>query len=65
MNVTRIETTIIPQTYEGIKYADMFTKILNTEHIAYKRTEGTTCITIEVSYMMNVGVEEGNDGETI
>ena len=62
MTIYRIETTIIPQTIEGRKFADEYEERLRNQGAFYARNEDTETIDITARYQFNLKEESDSDG---
>ena len=58
MTIYRIETTIIPQTIAGRKFADEYEERLRNQGAFDSRNEGTTKINIMARYQFNLKEDE-------
>ena len=63
MTITRFEKTIIPQTLEGLKFANDYEKILTKQGVFRGREEDTQSIVIKAQYYFTFTgeIEDGND----
>jgi len=59
MTIHRLEKTVIPQTPEGIKFANEYEERLKNQHVLRDRKEDTVNIIIEAEYTLVI-----KDGET-
>ena len=59
MTIYRIETTIIPQTIAGRKFADEYEERLRNQGAFKSRIDGTNKINITASYQFNL--KEGEE----
>ena len=62
MTIYRIETTIIPQTISGRKFADEYEERLRNQGAFKSRIDGTKTINITANYQFNL-IEESEDKE--
>jgi len=62
MTIYRIETTIIPQTIAGRKFADEYEERLRNQGAFDSRNEGTVTIDITASYQFNLIEESDPEG---
>lgn len=62
MTIYRIETTIIPQTIAGRKFADEYEERLRNQGAFDSRNEGTATIDITASYQFNLKEESDPKG---
>lgn len=51
MTITKLEKTIIPQTLEGVKFANCYERQLKEQHCFRARKEDTQAIIIEAEYL--------------
>lgn len=54
MNITRLETTIIPQTLEGQKFAYEYEKRVREQGALIARMEDPISITIKAEYHLTI-----------
>lgn len=54
MTITRIETTIIPHTVEGKKFAEEYAKRLKKQNCLCGYEEDTVYISITAKYILNL-----------
>ena len=62
MTIYRIETTIIPQTISGRKFAAEYEERLRNQGAFYARNEDTTTINITARYQFNLIEESDPEG---
>ena len=62
MTIYRIETTIIPQTIEGRKFAAEYEERLRNQGAFYARNEDTETIDITARYQFNLKEESDPKG---
>lgn len=62
MTITRFEKTIIPQTLEGLKFANEYEKRLTEQGAFRGRAEDTQAIVIKAQYYFTF-TEEVEDGK--
>jgi len=62
MTIYRIETTIIPQTIAGRKFADEYEERLRNQGAFYARNEDAETIDITARYQFNLKEESDPDG---
>jgi hypothetical protein len=62
MTIYRIETTIIPQTIAGRKFADEYEERLRNQGAFDSRNEGTVTIDITASYQFNLIEDSDSEG---
>jgi len=62
MTIYRIETTIIPQTIAGRKFADEYEERLRNQGAFYARNEDAETIDITARYQFNLKEERDPDG---
>jgi len=62
MTIYRIETTIIPQTIEGRKFADEYEERLRNQGAFYAKNKDAETIDITARYQFNLKEESDPDG---